>query len=397
MDPRALPYDRRIGRGRPSSRGYGWAQSLLHDVRRTGMPFPAFVIPLLLLVAVLSGASRCGPAPGARDEAPLPPLVDARGVFDPGAFEALIDRIEDRRGLRFIRRPTLVLAAADDPQLATPGAAAIDSPCVQEREAARLVCRTPPDAVALALALAELIDAQHHPALVERAPELAGDPGEAIRLLLSARTKATLGTGLGPPLDEPPPAPTEQDTLEIAEGADLDGFLAFVASTFLRAQRDPEAPFRRPPLSTRQLLSPRDYSAGVNPVLLVGAAPDLGGCEVVGDASVGPAALLRAVAHVGGEVRVAFLVAWRGDRAVRFSCASGQRPWVYVVDFDDPRAAEAFAGQIDLVLPGSLRRPFAHLASGRSVLAWHGLERKRVLAWEEGLERVELRSLEQLE
>src|SRR5690606_9084101 len=152
-------------------------------------------------------------------------------------------------------------------------------------------CRPPLDAGAFAAALAELIDAQHHPRLVALAPELPGDPGRTLRALLAARAQATPAGGLGPPLDPPPPSPLDAETLEIARTPEAGDFLVLAATTFLRVQRDREAPLRHPPLSSRELLRPADHAAGFRPVRLEGPAPRLGGCRPEADESVGPGAL----------------------------------------------------------------------------------------------------------
>lgn len=354
---------------------------------------PCAVASLVVLASIASGTRCPQGTERAEPERPLPPLVDSSGAVDARAFEALVTRIEDRRGLRFVRRPTLALVAPDDERLAA-RAAEDRRGCAGDLEHALVLCAPPLDAGAVATVLARLIDAQHYPALVRAAPDLPGDPGRAIRALLEASVRATTTTGLGPLVPELPPGVLDQERIEIESSEDPGSFLLVAALGFLRVQRDREAPFRDPPLSTRQILNPRDYRDGIRPVVLAGEPPSPAGCEPASDESVGPAALLGAAAGSGGAVPGRALAGWRGDRRVELACADGTRPWVYAADFDDATGAAAFAAHLADFLPGPA--PMESLLAGRRVLAWHGLPRGRVLAWANGLRARELRGLDML-
>ncbi len=363
----------------------------MHPTRRIAL--------LLVLVAPLSIGSRCAQGPGgAPREQPLAELVAAGGHVDPQVYESLVARIEERRGLRFVRRPLLALVTADDERLAGLRVAGRDTNrCLPDLAGASVVCVATVEADGVALALAQLLDEQHYPELVARAERLAGDPGRALRALLAASAEAAARQGIGPPFEEIPPGLLEQETLEVERTEATETLLPLAATLLLRAQRDREAPFRDPPLSTRQLLSPRDYRAGIRPVLLRGTPPEALDCEPVTDESVGPAALLTAVTRVGGTVPAAPLAAWRGDRAVQLACRDDRKPWIYAAEFDDPAAAASFAASAEAFLPGSLPRPFALLVASRRVLVWHDIGRDRAIDWAAQLRPVELRSLDQLE
>jgi hypothetical protein len=324
-------------------------------------------------------------------------------------FEARITATETARGLRFLVRPALERVAAGDERFAAlRDAAPSDDPlradgarsparCLPDVERARILCAGEPEPGALRRALARLLDAQHHPALAARAPRLAGDPGVALRALLAASAEATASGGLGEPFAEEPPALLSLETLEVAHSPRTGELLVLAARALLRSVRDREEPFRSPPLSTRQLLSPPDYRAGVRPVRLDGAPPTVAGCEAAGDESLGVGRLLAALGARGGSVPGAALAGWRGDRLVRLACDDGASRWAYVADFDDSVGATAFAAHLDLLLPPDLARPAASLRQARRVVAWHGLGPAQARDWAARLAPVELRSLDDLE
>jgi len=336
--------------------------------------------------------------------------ASATAAIGDAAFEKMIARTEIVRGLRFLEHPTFEIVAASHPRLATLRAdAAAREPipngspsdtvgrvCHPDFARARVICLAPPDQTQICDALARLLDAQHYPELVASAPGLRDDPGVAVRSLLAASAAATAGSGLGPQPDDPPDL-LAQEPIEIRAGETAKSALVFAATVLLASQRDREAPFRAPPLSTKQLMSVRAYAAAEPPRLLVGAPPALDGCRVARDGSVGVGRLLVALTPAGGELPNSFLAAWQGDRGVSFACARGARAWLYAVDFADDAAAGEFAPWIDALLPAAFARPIETRREGRRVVAWHGVPASVASAWGAALRSSELRSLQALE
>jgi hypothetical protein len=340
--------------------------------------------------------------------APLAAGADA----DPVGLAALVARTEELRGLRFVRRPTLELVAAGDERLPAllaanaerrplpvagqvPAEAGAGS-CFPLFESARVLCLAPAGESELREALARLLDAQVYPRLVALAPGLPGDPGVALRALLAASALAAADAGFPPAPAEPPRGALALETLEIPPGESADHILLFAAALFLAVQPDREKPFRTPPLSTKQLLSPPAYLASERPALLEGAAPALAGCRPAQDESVGAGRLLATLAGGGGSVPGRLLAGWKGDRAVRFACDGAGDPWLYVAEFAEEAQAEAFAKEGGALLPGELSRPLALERIGRRVVFFHGLAPPVARSWAAALEARALRCLEPL-
>jgi hypothetical protein len=345
--------------------------------------------------------------PAAPPGAAPPSFLDERGEPVRAAFEALVAEIESARGLAFVRRPELVSVSADSPELGVLAAQArerepfgsnaapeppADLPALEvDLERARVLVSGPPDRFALGLALARILDAQHYPRLAAAAPGVRGDPGIALRSLLRASASATASRSWRP-RSESPPALGELDLLRPAriEGR-IGGVRQFaagpawiVAAVFLATRDDREEALRAPPLSTKQLLSPPAYEASDRPLRLTGPAPQVPGCELRSDESLGVLALLVALA------------AWKGDRLLRYECEDGAAPWIYAARLAGADEAPAFAAALDALLPPELARPFGSARSGTRVVAWSGLPGAPIRDFADGLEEIELRDLAQL-
>ena len=330
-----------------------------------------------------------------------PVLVDARGAPDANGFAALVAETERARGLHFVRFPTLELAAADDDRAAgwlaaerealpcappaEPSAAPAPGSCFPAAGKAGIVCIAPPELESARRALRGLLDAQAYPRLVRAAATLGGDAGLALRSLLA-------GSAAGSSAD-----PTSVAREESADLLDLDPIAVErqeasptacigLGQHFLSALPDPEAAFRRPPLATKLLLSPRRYRAGEHPRRLTGAAPHVDGCSVESDESIGVARLLLTVLGLGNPVSGPMLASWQGDRAVRFTCEDGERaPWVYAAELADEAHAAAFAAALPGLLPRELRGPTEIRVAGARVAAAHGLGAAAAQRWAAGL------------
>jgi hypothetical protein len=309
-----------------------------------------------------------------------------------------------------VRRPGLEIAAEGDERLAALRAAAAERrplrrPGVSEEadrgercfplfDRARVLCLADAGEDALREALARVLDAQAYPRLVAFAPGLSGDPGVALRALLAASAAAAADLGFPPAPAELPAGILGREAIEIPPGESADRILVFAASLFLAAQADREKPFRVPPLSTKQLLSPPAYRAGERPLLLEGPALALRGCKPLGDESLGPGRLLAALAARGGSVPARLLAGWRGDRALRLRCEDGSEPWVYVAELADETAAEVFARRGEALLPEELSRPATAERLGRRVVFCHGLAVPGARDFAASLAARELRCLE---
>jgi len=353
----------------------------------------------LASLAVLS-AGALGPVCGSggihvTNPPPEPVLVDTHGEVDSGGVDALVAEVEQQRGLGFIQRPTLELVADGDPRLAPlrDAARALEAcpvadvqpslprgGCFPDPSLEWIVCAAPPDLGDARRALRRLLDAQNYPALARAAPVLRGDPGVAVRSLLAASANGASGRR-GPPPDPKLPDLFDLPAIQVeSQGAPAEGCVA-IAENFLSLQNDPEAPFRSPPLSTEQLVSPRRYWAGEKPRVLVGGPPRVGDCERVGDESVGVARLLVTLLAKGGSVPGPVLGAWQGDRGVRFACADGRAPWIYVAELSDAPRAARFAAEIQRLLPGEFAGPSEARALGRRVVVASGGLSQSITDW----------------
>lgn len=349
------------------------------------MPFLARVALLALL------------APLAHAEPEVPDVAD------------LVRAVEAARGLAFERPPRLVRIEAG-PSFETalrgiPDRIAIECPApgftvrlvesaVADPATDRVLASSDASPDDVRVALAHLLDAQHHPALVKSAAHRTGDAGVALRGLLAASACATAQGGLGEP---PPPGPSDEPLpparLEVAanpDGVRLLRSATLVATTFLSKLPDREAAFRQPPLSTLELLVLGRWEPGA-PLELTGAPPEEPGCRVERDESLGVLALLRELTRAGGDVPSGALAGWRGDRLITFSCEDERTPWLYVAQLERARDAEDLRAAADSLLPEELARPLAARASGQRVLAWHGVDEARAQAFAAGLETRPLR------
>jgi len=363
-------------------------------------------------------ASEAGP-PAAAPAAAPPSFLDERGEPVREAFEALVVEIESARGLAFVRRPELVSVPADSPELGALAAQARereplgasaaperspDLPALEvDLERARVLVSGPPDRFTLGLALARILDAQHYPRLAAAAPAVGGDPGIALRSLLRASASATTSRSWSPRSA----APLAVGELDLLRPARIEGRIGgvrqfapatawMVAALFLATRDDREEALRAPPLSTKQLLSPRAYEASDRALRLTGPAPQVPGCELQSDESLGVLAILVALSENAGAVPGPALAAWKGDRLLRFACEDGGAPWIYVARLARADEAPAFAAALDALLPPELARPFGSVRSGTRVVAWSGLPGAPIRDFADGLEEVELRDLAQL-
>jgi hypothetical protein len=351
-------------------------------------------LAVLLALGAL-GAARCQPGP------PDAALVDPRGEVDRDAFAALVAAAEETRGLGFIRRPELVLVDANASELAPlreeaallapirgdPGqVASPKAGAWPDRAHGRIVAVRPPNGAAIRKALARLLDAQQYPRVADIAPLLTGDAGVTVRALLEASARATasgrwfqggyrgeeidLLAGLAERIAKPDALPplTHLDPAEMAP-------------LLLLQLDDPHLAFRRPPLSTKQLLSPAAFLASERPLRLDGAPPVMARCAVAEDESVGVLRLLDEVARIGVQSGDETIAAWKGDRLVRFSCPDGRAPWVYVIALAREADASGFARRAGDVLPPTLARPASVAVLDRRVTVWNGLGDEQALAF----------------
>jgi hypothetical protein len=342
-----------------------------------------------IALALASLGTVCAPQAIRVANRPLDPvLVDAGGAVERSGVDALIAEVERARGLGFVQHPALELLSVDDARLpallaaaraleacpramaAPPRPADAAGRCFPDPSLEWIDCVAPPDLDEARRALRRLLDAQNYPRLARVAPSLPGDPGVALRALLAASANGASAppgaTGDALDLFDLPSI-----ELERADGA-TDGCVA-IAEHFLSAESDREAPFRNPPRSTAQLVSPKRWRAGERPVVLAGAPPPIAGCRVAEDASVGVARLLVALLATGGSLPGSTLGAWQGDRGVRFACDAGPERWIYVAELADRERAAAFAGALARLLPPEFARPFAAQAVGRRVVASDGV------------------------
>jgi hypothetical protein len=311
--------------------------------------------------------------------------------------------MEEVRGLSFVQRPTVEIVDSRDSRVATlaaeaaarevlrptatPGThapIAASGNCFPQLAASRVLCIGPAAPAELRLALALVLDAQHYPRLAASAPRLAGDPGVAARAVLATRARLTSAMEPVPAADANWPGVFAKAEIPLGEGAQTPSDLVSVGTAlFLGSQRDREAPFRTPPASTKQILSPPHYRAGERPLLLTGAPPEVPGCRAAIDESVGIARLLGATAPRGGNVPSAALAGWRGDRGIHYACDDESRaaPWIFVAAFDDEAGASAFAASADRLLGAEFATPSEGKRIGSRFVRWRGIERGSALDW----------------
>jgi hypothetical protein len=351
---------------------------------------PRLVVALILAALCVLGVecrTTGGPAQGPTRR----PLEIAPGDLDGLALDERIARIEEARGLAFVQRPRVEVYDAEDPRLrALVAATPLE---LEKRESLfatrplehtavdptreRISTARPIDEAELDVALAFLLDAQHAPRLVRIASSARGDAGLALQTLFAASALATAAGGLGPPPEEPPADPLAGARIEPlpAEARALLGDRPLLAAQgFLRAQDDREEAFRRPPLSTEQILRPERWRRDDRPVWLAGAPPPVAGCALADDTSVGVFTLFLSLVDRGPGVPSRALSGWRGDRLLVWRCAGGPDRWLYAIEHDDEAGARAFAAVAETLLPPSLGAPDAVARAGRRVAVSSGLE-----------------------
>jgi hypothetical protein len=368
---------------------------------------PVAVLALALPLLAFECQTTHGPPPAAGSA-----LDDGIGAPDPAVLDTWIHATETARGLAFVRRPTLEILEPDAPAFEALRAAmpfplerregpwgsrpaervAVDVP------RARVAALRPVDDEEVLLALAFLLDAQHYPRLVENAARATGDVGRTLRGLLVASAIGTARGGyeLDPPAAEPLPDLLAEERLEPNPAMGPFGALpVFGAQVYLHAQRNREAAFRAPPLSSEQLLRPAQGHGADRPAWLAGAVAAPAGCEVASDESLGVWTLLYGLIERGAEAPARGLAAWTGDRLVRWRCEPERAAWLYVAQLDDEAGAHAFAAVIPLLLPPDLEGDPLLQRRGRRVVVSSGLAPAEADAIARSLRAVELRSAEQ--
>ena len=368
---------------------------------------PVALVALALPLLAFECQTTHGPAPAA------PPALDsATGAPVPAALDTWIQETETARGLAFVRRPTLETFEPDTPAFEALRAA-MPFP-LERREGpwgsrpaervtvdvarAHVAALRPVDGEEVLLALAFLLDAQHYPRLVENAAAATGDVGRTLRGLLVASAIATARGGyeLAPPDAEPPPDLLAEERLEPNPAMGPFGPLpVFAAQVYLHAQRDREAAFRAPPISSEQLLRPTQGHGADRPAWLAGAIAAPAGCELASDESLGVWTLLHGLIQRGVGAPARGLAAWTGDRLVRWRCEDERAAWLYVAQLDDEAGARAFAAIVPLLLPPDLEGDAILQRRGRRVVVASGLAAAEADAIARSLRAVELRSAEQ--
>jgi hypothetical protein len=369
----------------------------------------------ILGAAGLLGAGQCQPPtpPAATPTPPAAALVDDQGGVDRTAFDALVAEIERVRGLRFVRRPDLGLVDPTSPEWAalaktasgfepippilasassaSPPVPASVGAALPDLDHNRVLAVAPLQPNEVRWALARLLDAQEYPRLVALAPHLPGDAGIAVRAVLEASARAAAGgTWFKGPyrgeeidlLRNPPPG----------LGPRLPA--AGVAALLMIQLDEPEVVFRKPPLSTKQLLSARDYLASDRPLRLRGPAPSLEGCQVGADESVGVYRLLFDESLANDRPTRESLAAWKGDRLVRLVCRGREGAWIYVAELSGAPQAKAFASHAIRLLPSDLGAPTGTRVVGTRVVAFRGIDPTSALAFAGALEADEVSRLE---
>lgn len=360
----------------------------------------------LAVLGIAALGSICEPgAIRVTNRPPDPVLVDANGEVQRDGFDALVAAVEKQRELGFIQHPTLELLDPDDahlpslraaaqalepcPRASTPPQEDPAGSCFPDPSLEWIDCVAPPDLEQAARALGRLLDAQNYPRLASVARVLPGDPGVALRALLAASAKGA--PAQVPIRDQDPFDLFELDVIEVEREENPAAGCVAIAEHFLNAQSDREAPFRRPPLSTKQLVSPKRYRAAERPTILVGSPPPLAACKVASDESVGVARLLVELLAKGGSLPGSLLAGWQGDRGVRFACDDERTPWLYVAELSDPERAAAFAQAIQRMLPGAFGgASAAHTIGRRVVVISRGLDAGLARGWAIALETQQL-------
>jgi hypothetical protein len=339
----------------------------------------------------------------------------AQGNPDPNGFAALVESVERARGLRFVRRPELVLVDPSAPELAAreqqarafapiPNAERSESSTLAVHAAslpraaafpdfdrAEIIASSPLEPGQVRHALGRLLDGQHYPRLVTAAARLPGDGGIAIRALLAVSANAIAGGSWFPgrlhlpEADAPLRAARIQGILQGEPIFDPVKAPLQAAGLLCLSLADPETAFRSPPLSTKQLLSPAAYLASDRPTRLVGSFPIPTNCEVVEDESVGVLRLLLGLSASGGSLTGQSLARWKGDRLLQLSCNDGRAPWIYVAEFAREPAPDDFETQLDALLPRSLARPLSSVTFGPRLAAWNGMDAEVATAFARGL------------
>jgi hypothetical protein len=256
----------------------------------------------------------------------------------------------------------------------------------------RVLATAQAEPLAIRVALAQILDAQHYPEWIRGAGSLAGDAGVAQRGLIAASACAAAAGGLGPAPSEPPADPLAEATLRMDPTSDdlsLFRTASLAASGFLQRQADREAPFRRPPRSTAELLVPGLWERSRPPVEIGGDLTPPPGCEPDRDESLGVFALLLGFAEHGGAIPRGALAGWHGDRLLTFTCENGREPWLYSAAFENEGDAEDFRRAADALLPKDLARPIEIASDGVRVSAWHDLPEKSARAFGAPRDRAE--------
>jgi hypothetical protein len=335
--------------------------------------------------------------------------------IDEARFRTLVGETETARGQRFLRAPALVWIDGADPRLPALRRGVLAASLqrtgpgffqLRDVESAfpdpvgdRLLAVRPGDEADLRVALANLLDAQLFPDLVRDAVLLPGDPGLAQRGLVAASARATADGGLGPLPAGPRADPFAEEVLTVSHPIpDVSALETpiLAATEFLQGFEDREAPFRRPPLSTAEILRPGAWERAEPPVLLLGPVPAPAGCSLLADESVGVFRLGLSLIERGGSVPGPALAGWSGDRLVRWQCDGGASAWFYVAEMTSEASAEALHESLPVLLPSYLARPFASVRSGRRVLASHGVEEAALRELAASLRSEPLRSALQL-
>jgi hypothetical protein len=384
---------------------------------RSGARAGSVAVLAVLLVATVG--VECGPgAIRVVSRPPDPVLLDEHGDVDANGFAALVAEVEAQRGLRFIQQPALELLAPDDARLPALRARALalepcprveakppaesasdasETGCFADPNLEFALCLAPPDLDAARQVLRRLLDAQNYPRLARAAPLLRGDPGVAIRSLLAASAAGAIRSSRVHAGDTDAADILDLSPIEVERRALPGGGCVDMASAFLDRQRDVEAPFRTPPLSTLMMVRPKAYRASERPLLLIGKPIDVAGCSIESDESIGVARILVELLAKGGSIPGASLAGWRGDRALRLACGGDETPWIYVVELADEARARDFATNVPRLLPGLLPGGSATQRSGRRVVIAHRIDAARARSWAASLEALQLVRFEGLE
>lgn len=347
----------------------------------------------LVGLALALGGVTCEPGlVRVTNRPPDAPLFDEHGQVERDGLAALIASVEEQRGLRFTQRPDLEVLQPTDPRVpALAAAAQALAPCPRSAEGADVaapgagacfpdpglqwvLCLPPADPAEIRRALGRVLDGQSYPRLVRTAPRLQGDPGVALRSLLAASVAREAMVGIGPLPGSEAYELLDEAGVEVAAQSGAESFCTAAATSFLAAQDDPEGPFRNPPLSTKQLVSPRAYRAGERPRELLGSAPQPEDCTVASDESIGVARLLVEGMAKGGTLPTRELAAWLGDRGIRLECADERKAWIYVAELRSESTTAPFAARVASLLPAGFEGDAGTVIVSRRVAVFAGLQ-----------------------